>query len=387
LEDAQLTPKDIQSVHFGNCLWGYDSGQNGIRGQLAMRGCHITEVPITNLEGACATGSMAFHSAWKDILTGLFDCTLAVGAEKVFMQDKVKMFASFNLGLDVANKEACLANWKELIKDISVKIPDDIEPVMHSPFMDVYGYGALWHMHNFGSTQRQMAVIAAKNHNNGALNPNAQYQFNVSVDEALNDYVVTWPLTRSMCSPVGDGAASAILCSGDYLKRLPDDVQKRAIKIRASVMVSYRDNDVSDISKTNRIGGTSARAAKLAYEFAGVGPEDINLAECHDASAAGEMAQYENLGFCPAGEGGLFAESGATQIGGKIPVNTSGGLISRGHPLAASGLAMLHEVVTQLRGEAGARQVAGARMGLTENGGGSVAFDDAACVVNILEAV
>ena len=167
----------------------------------------------------------------------------------------------------------------------------------------------------------------------------------------------------------GDGAAAAVLVSDDYLKMLPDEIQKRAVKIKASCMATARVSQPDEVSAELPPAGTSKRASTQAYEMAGVGPGDIDVAECHDATAVGELMQYENLGFCPVGEGGRFIASGATQIGGKIAVNTSGGLISRGHPIAASGLAMINEIVTQLRGEAGRRQVENARSGLIENGG------------------
>lgn len=232
-------------------------------------------------------------------------------------------------------------------------------------------------MAKFGSTQRQLAVISAKNHFHGSLNPLAQIQKNMIVEEVLADQPVSYPLTRAMCSPVGDGAAAAVLCSGDFLKKITG---ARPVKIRASVLGSGKDRpfEGEDIGE---------RLSRQAYNLAGLGAEDIDVAELHDATAFGELHQLEVMGFCPPGEGGIFSESGATKLGGKIPVNTSGGLESRGHPIGASGLAQIHEIVTQLRGEAGRRQVAGARIGLTENGGGNLGYEEAAMTVHILERV
>jgi len=249
----------------------------------------------------------------------------------------------------------------------------------HSPFMDVYGYAARQHMRKYGSTVEQLAIIASKNHFNSTLNPNAQYRFEVPVEKVLSDRIVSWPLTRAMCAPIGDGAASAILCSEAMVKKL--GLTAQAVKIRASVLGSaIRTSFDSEIPEIGE------RLSKQAYEKAGVGPQDINVAEVHDATAFGEVVQVENLGFCPKGEGGIFAEKGETSLKGRIPVNPSGGLISRGHPIGASGLAQIHELVTQLRGNAGKRQVKNAKMAMAENGGGALGTEEAAMCVHILEA-
>jgi len=232
-------------------------------------------------------------------------------------------------------------------------------------------------MNKFGSTQQQLAVICSKNHWHGSLNPLAQYQQPMTVEEVLADKLVAYPLTRAMCSPVGDGAAAAIVCSESYLKKLKD---VRPVRIMASVLGqgSDRSLDGEDIGE---------RLSKQAYNMAGVGSEDIDLAELHDATAWGELHQAEVIGFCPMGEGGPYAESGATRIGGKKPINTSGGLECRGHPIGASGLAQIYELVAQLRGDAGKRQVQKARIGLAENGGGNIGVEEAAMCVHILQKV
>jgi acetyl-CoA acyltransferase len=379
LADAQLDPKRLDSVHFGNGLWGYTDTQVGIRGHVAMRAIGIDTIPVTNHEAACATGSLALHSAYKDILTGLFECSLAVGMEKVIQEDKQKMLASFGLYMDVAHTREFFDNWDNWADRTIQLRPPEIPEKERSPFMDIYSYMARWHMDRFGTTPEHFAIAASKNHWHSSMNPKAQYQFEVSVEQVLNDIPVAWPLTRSMCAPVGDGASSAIVCSGDFLKKLPDEVRKRAIKIRASVYLSGDDRTLDEQPHGSRI------AALRAYEFAGLGPEDIDVAEVHDATIVGEIMQIENMGFCPLGEGGPFTASGATRLGGQIPVNTSGGLVSRGHPVSASGLGMMHELVTQLRGEAGKRQVANANIALCENGGGAIAYKEAAVGLHILE--
>jgi acetyl-CoA acetyltransferase len=245
--------------------------------------------------------------------------------------------------------------------------------------MDVYAGWCRWHMATYGTTQRQLAIIASKNHFHSTMNPFAQYQKAMSVEEVLAGRPVIYPLTVPMCAPVGDGSAAAIVCSEEYLKKLQD---RRPVRILASVLSSGSDREIAD--ENNDIG---ARASRQAYEIAGVGPQDIDLAEVHDATAFGELHQCEALGFCPPGEGGPFAESGATRLGGKLPINVSGGLESRGHPVGASGLGQIYELVTQLRHEAGPRQVEGCRLALAENGGGNLGFEEAAMAVHILERI
>jgi acetyl-CoA acetyltransferase len=217
-------------------------------------------------------------------------------------------------------------------------------------------------------------VVAAKAHNNSVLNPFAQYTFPMTVEEVLADREVAYPLTRAMCAPVGDGAAAVVLCSERYLRRNPSG---RAVAIRASILRSGKREGGHD---------SGSRASKAAYEAAGIGPEDVDVAELHDATAYGEVGVTEELGFCPAGEGGAFAESGATAIDGKLPINTGGGLIARGHPVGATGLAQVLELTNQLRGEAGERQVKNPRIGLAENGGGLLGSGPAAVCVHVLEA-
>jgi acetyl-CoA acetyltransferase len=230
-----------------------------------------------------------------------------------------------------------------------------------------------------GSTQRQLAAAAAKSHCYGALNPLAQYQFEMTVDEVLADREVSYPLTRAMCAPIGDGAAAAIACSEDVLATLPTSVQARAVRVISSVLTGgyYRAIDEPSLSHV---------AGQRAYEQAGLGPDAIDVVEVHDASSFSEIYQLEMLGFAPPGGAGPMIEAGETGPGGRLPVNTSGGLVSKGHPVGATGLSMVYELVNQLRGEAGPRQVPNARVALQENGGGVIGLEEAACSVMILES-
>jgi acetyl-CoA acetyltransferase len=377
LEDAGLGNADLQAAFFSNTFWGMFANQHSIRGQVILRSMGIDAIPVTNVENACAGASTALHLAYTGIRAGMFDVALALGSEKITHENKALSLGAYASCMDVENFEAHLKMMERVNQQFSMEIPADQTPPGdgRSIFMDAYAMGARWHMSRFGSTQRQLATICAKNHFHGSLNPLSQYQTDMSVEAVLADKPVAYPLTRSMCAPVGDGAAAAIVCSEDYLKRLTTG---RAVKIRASVLGTGTDRDLDgeDIGE---------RLAKQAYDISGVGPEDISLAELHDATAYGELHQTEAMGFCPMGEGGPWAETGATKLGGKQPVNTSGGLECRGHPIGASGLAQIVEIGIQLRGEAGQRQVAGARLGLAENGGGNIGVEEAAMCIHILE--
>ncbi|MFA5399286.1 MAG: thiolase family protein [Dehalococcoidia bacterium] len=377
LQDAALVKEDLQAVFFSNSFWGMFANQHSIRGQVVMRGMGIDKIPVTNVENACAGGSTALHLAATGIYAGMYDVALALGSEKISNPDKALSLSAYASCMDVENFEKHINMITGLNDVIKVEMPEDQSAPGEgrSIFMDAYAMGARWHMNKFGSTQRQLAVICSKNHLHGSLNPLAQYQQKMTVDEVLADKVVAYPLTRAMCSPVGDGAAAAVVCSERYLKKLAD---ARPVRILASVLGqgSDRSMDGEDIGE---------RLSDQAYDIAGVGPADISLAELHDATAWGELHQAEAMGFCPMGEGGPFAESGATVLGGSKPINTSGGLECRGHPIGASGLAQIHELVLQLRGHAGLRQVENARIGLAENGGGNIGVEEAAMCVHILE--
>ncbi len=379
LKDAGMEKESLQAAFFSNTFWGMFDNQHSIRGQVILRSMGIGSIPVTNVENACAGGSTALHQAYTGIKAGMYDVALVLGSEKITHPDKTLSLSAYATCMDVGNFQAHLDQMEAFNKQLNFQIPPGQTPPGQgrSIFMDAYAMGARWHMDRFGSTQEQLATICAKNHFHGSLNPMSQYQHDMTREEVLADKPIAYPLTRSMCAPVGDGAAAAIICSENYLKKL---THARPVKIRASVLGSGMDRpmDGEDIGE---------RLVKQAYDVAGVGPGDISMAELHDATAYGELHQTEAMGFCPMGEGGPYAESGATKLGGAQPVNTSGGLECRGHPIGASGLAQIYEIGLQLRGEGGRRQVEGARLGLAENGGGNIGVEEAAMCIHILEKV
>ncbi len=376
LVDAGLTKDAIEAAYAANSFWGMFSEQHSIRGQVMLTPMGFSEIPIINTENACAGAATALHLGWTAIKAGLYEVVLVMGAEKISNEDKILSFRSYATCLDVEDFPNKLEKIMKMISSLPLAVPPESQPGEgRSIFMDIYAFGTRFHMARYGTTQEQLAVIASKNHTHGFLNPQAQIRKEMSVEEILADKPVAYPFTRSMCSPVGDGAAAAVLCSEDYLSRLNNG---RPVKIIASVLGTGRERDIDG----EHIGKL---IAKKAYHQAGLGPADIDVAEVHDATSFGELLQTEVLDFCPEGEGGIFAQSGATKIGGSLPVNPSGGLECRGHPIGASGLAQVYELVTQLRGQAGERQVEKARLGLAENGGGFLGVEEAVAAVHILQ--
>lgn len=379
LSDAGLAKDALDAAFFSSATQSALQGQHMVPGQVALRAMGIEDIPVVNIENACASASSAFALAVKDIKSGDTDVALAVGADKMNIEDKKRMMAVFEGALDVTERDATLEKLLALSNGFMPPPGADQDTGVRSVFMDVYAAIAKQHMKNFGTSQRQMAVVASKNHHHSVHNELAQFRKDFSVDDVMNARVISWPCTLPMCSPISDGAAAAILMNEDAMKCYGID-RSRAVKVRASIMSMGVTRDPDD--QTQHI---TARAARKAYEKAGVGPEDMNVAEVHDASAIAEITQSENLGFCEVGGGGPLAESGATTIGGRIPINPSGGLESKGHPIGTTGLAQIHELTMQLRGEAGKRQVAGARMAIAENGGGTYGIEEATACITILE--
>ncbi len=371
LNDAGATTGDIQAVWFSNTRQPMLEGQNTVRGQIALRAMGITGIPSVNVENACASGSTARLQALHWIRAGAGDIALVVGAEKmVFPDSPDRVAAAFAGGTDIHDREGVLA----YIQTMGGEAPGE----GRSLFMDLYAAQARAHMNRYGSTQIDLARIAAKNHTVAALNPKSQYRTPMTVDQVLADKPIVYPFTRAMCAPVSDGAAAMIVCSEAGLARL--SVQSRAVRIRACTLVSATERAPDDF--TNHIG---RRAALSAYEEAGLGPEAIDVAEVHDATSYAELQQIENLGLADPGSVGARLSSGDFALGGRAPVNVSGGLVAKGHPVGATGICQLYELVTQLRGEAGPRQVANARIAIAENGGGFLGVEEAATVVTILE--
>lgn len=378
LQDAGCAQEDIEAAWFSNTRQGVLEGQHGIRGQCALRAMGFERLPIINCDNACASSSTGLNQAYAAVRAGLHDVVLVVGAEKMhFPERRELMFDAFWGGMD---REIALAQL-EAQAALSRDLPLPPEALAHdgerSVFMDSYAAMARHHMLLHGTTQRQLAAVAAKNHQHAQHNPMAQYQWSTTVEEVLADRLVSWPLTRSMCAPMSDGAGALVVCSQRALQRFD---ARRAVRIRATQLASGVTRDPADFA--NHVGRI---AALKAYEQAGVDPKDIDVAEVHDASSFAEIRHVENLGLCEIGAGGFMAARGETRVGGRMPVNPSGGLVSKGHPIAATGVIQILELVTQLRGEAGGRQVQGARLAAAENGGGFYAGEEAVAAVTILE--
>jgi acetyl-CoA acetyltransferase len=371
LADAGASVSDIGLACFSNTTQSIIDGQHLIAGQVALRPLGLGGIPIVNVENACASAATAVNQAIAYLRSGACDVALAVGVDKMTSPDKARSAEVFNGGWDVLDPD-----YGRDVASLPSVVPPAAAGGMSSPFMDLYATMTRAHMKRFGTTQGQLAAIAAKNHFHSTMNPLSQYQRDMTVEQVLAGPVVAWPLTLPMCAPVSDGAAAALLCTRAALSRFPD---ARPIRVLASVLTSGQDRPWADFER-----GACRLAAQRAYEIAGVAPEDVDVCEVHDASAFGELVQTENLGLCEAGQGGWMAERGETRLGGRIPVNPSGGLESKGHPIGATGLGQIFELVTQLRGDAGARQVEGARIAVAENGGGFLGVEEAAAAVTIL---
>ena len=389
LLDAQATPGDVEMAFFSNATAGILTGQEMIRGQVALRYTGVLGVPIVNVENACASASSAFYLAHMAVASGQVDIAMAIGSEKLTHPDKMRSFAAIGTAVDLDNLAAARdALTRTLLGMGSAAGPDAGSPMPvgaeivpekksdgsgKSPFMDVYAAMTRHYMEQSGATPEDFARIAVKNQGNGKLNPKAQYGGDITVDEVMSSRQISGPLTLLMCSPIGDGAAAIVLCSEEAARRLGAET----VRVRATALVSGRD-------RTPDEPGAVERAVAKAYDMAGVGPEDLNVCEVHDAAAPAELMIYEELGLCGPGEGPKLLASGETALGGRVPVNPSGGLLAKGHPIGATGCAQLVELADQLRGRCGARQVEGAQVALAENGGGFLGSDPAAIVITVL---
>jgi acetyl-CoA acetyltransferase len=377
LADAGADKALLQGAFFGNSTQGHMDGQHMIRGELALRDMGLQGLPVINVENACASASTAFHLAVNYVRAGAADIVLAVGAEKMFSTDKARSFSAFDGAWDVHDTVAGKEHLLKMGQGIEPP-PGTMSSKPYSVFMDIYAAMGRMHMREYGTTQRQFAAVSSKNHRHSVHNPLAQYREAYTVEQVLAAAPIAYPLTLPMCSPVSDGAAAAIVCSEAGLARLRVG-RTRAVSVLASVLQTGSDRPAEALERhLVRLGSAKA------YEQAGVGPQDVSVAEVHDATAIGEIIQSEVLGLCPPGQGGPMAERGDTSIGGRIPINPSGGLESKGHPIGATGLGQIYELVTQLRGEAGARQVEGARIGIAENGGGLRGVEEAVACITLL---
>ena len=383
LKDAGADKSQLQGAWVGNASQGVLQGQESVRGQVVLRAMGIGGVPVVNVENACASSATALHGARAMVALGEMDVALVVGMEKMYFEDRGRVLPAFTGCMDVEILPQLMQAFAEQEERIRKEREargetEKVKSGQRTVFMDVYAMVARGHMEKYGTTQRQLAVISSKNHYHSSMNPLAQYQNEFSVVEVLAAPEVAFPLTRPMCSPIGDGAAALVICSEDFANRIGAG---HGVEVAACMLASGEDPDAE------REESTMTRLARSAYERAGVGPEDTDMAEVHDATAFGELYATEGLCFCPLGEGGAFAEAGHTTLGGKLPVNVSGGLESQGHPIGATGVRQVVELYWHLAGggRAGRRQVEGARVGLAQNAGGTVGASEAALSVTILK--
>ena len=345
IKDAGIDARRIQAVYSGTARGGAMVGQR-IMGRLGLAG-----LPIVNVENACSSSSSAMAQGVMAVSSGAYDVVLVIGVEKL------TKFGGGTLPLD----------------------EDDWEVRLGLTMPALYAMRAQRYMHDFGISLKDVASVSVKNRKNGALNPDAQMRKEVTVEEVLASRMIADPFTLLQCCPTGDGAAAIILASNAVAKQLSDN----PIEVRAShltsgrFMTGFRDMTSPEIT---------VRGAREIFEESGLGPEDIDVAEVHDAFSVAELIYYEAFSFCPRGDGAALLQSGATSIGGRIPINPSGGLIAKGHPVGATGAAQVVEIVRQLRGQAGPRQVEGAKVGMTHaTGGGISGFDHGACSIHIFQ--
>ena len=349
MKDAGFRPKDIQVAYLGNLTESRETGHISCVAQEILRGVGIRGIPTTRVENACASGSTAIREAWMAVGSGLYDIALAVGVEKL-----------------TGRGPAPLARTGDTLEGIAGFAPPGM-----------WAMRARRHMAQYGTTVEQMARVAVKNRRHGRLNPRAQYPKEVTVEEVRSSPMICTPLTMLDSCPTTDGGAAAILCSEEVAKRYTTKmIYVAAAALQSGTYESTRNIAVNEIEK---------RASREAYEWAGIGPEDLDFAEVHDCFPIAEIVRTENLGFCKEGEGGRLVEEGVTALGGKLPVNPSGGLLCKGHPIGATGVAQVAELVWQLREEAGDRQVKGAKVGLAHCSGGFIAQDTGASAVIILK--
>jgi acetyl-CoA acetyltransferase len=348
LKDAGLEPKDIQAGFCGNALAPAIQGETGV-GQNVYWEVGINKIPILNIENACCSGSSAFREAWLTVASGLYDVAMAVGVEKTYtekggMLDIGKPDLDLMLGLVLPAHFAFVANR---------------------------------YIQDFGISKEDLALVAVKNRFHGSLNPYSQFRKPVTAEEVIQSPMISDPITRLSCCPLSDGAAAAILVSKEKAEKLG----KKTVKVAASILQSGSYDNPMNLTNWD----LNIRASEEAYNRAGIGPEDIDLAEVHDCFTISELVHYESLGFAKEGEGVKLLKDKSTYIGGKVPFNVSGGLLAKGHPVGCTGVAQIVEAVWQLRGEANKRQVENARVAMTHTMGGVKEGDCKAVTINILK--
>ena len=378
----------VGGIWYGNCAQGMMTSQHCIRGQVILRRLGFERMPVVNVENACATASTALNQAIHYVLAGASDLALAVGVEKVLpdlnaLEDLPEIAAAlpymtlsaFWMGSEQDRKKRYIEKWRREKSEV-LGIPYEETNVGgdRSPFMDYYAVKAMKVMKKYGYTQEQLAKVCSKTHHHSTMNPKAQYRKDIPWETVMADKPITYPLTRSMCAPTGEGCAAAIVCSERYLRERK--AAKDPIEVLASILISGCDRGDYDQD-------ISGRGAELAFRQAALERKDIDILELHDATSFGEIFQTAQAGFCSPEAAGEYCASGATALGGELPTNVSGGLISRGHPVGCTGLAQAYELVTQLRGRAGDRQVRGAKIGMQINGGGVIGVEEASLGVHI----
>lgn len=371
LADAGIGLERVQAAWSGNAGGPVVTGQVCVAGQVVLRQMGLGGIPVINVENACATSSTAFQQACTMVTLGVYDVVLAFGMEKLYHADKERPMAVYAGCVDTERPEL-LDHY--LVGDLSLQERADAPIDRRSLFMDIYARMARDYMAASGATQRDFALVSAKNSKHGSLNPNAQYREVLTVEEVLAARSISPPLTLPMCSPIGDGAAAAVIVSPRMAAELG---LASPVQVRSSIVASGFDVAAG-------AQGLTATVSRQAYEEAGIDPRDIDCVELHDATSPAELIYYETLGLCGPGEGPSFLASGATSLGGRVPVNPSGGLVRKGHPIGATGLGQIHELVQQLRGRCGVRQIEGAKLALAENGGGFIGTDAAAIVMTVL---
>jgi acetyl-CoA acetyltransferase len=358
LRDAEVEVHGVQGAYVGNAAAGLVSGQESIRGQVVLRRTGLLGVPVVNVENADASSSTALHLGWQAVAGGLYDCVVVVGYEKLDHKDPSRSRQAFNATMDLT----------ELADVFGPRAGRE-----HTLLSDLLGAASSGDGRD-RFDRDLLAQVSVKNHYHGSLNPCARHQAVLTAEQVLASRTVAGPLTRLMCAPASDGAACLVLCSSDFRHSRPGSV-----RIAASVLASGRADDL-------RRPPVTVTAVREAYELAAVGPEDLDVVELHDATAIVELFAYERLGLCPWDGAGRLVREKATWLGGRVPVNPSGGLIARGNPLGATGAAQVVELAWQLQGRCGARQVPSARLALAHSIGGWVGSDVGACCIHVLQS-
>ena len=349
LRDAGMSAKDIQIAYVGNLTEHRVTGHNSCLGQDILKDIGIDKIPVTRVENACASGSCAFREAWIAVGSGLYDVALALGVERLTGVGRAPLT---RIGYNVSG----LAG-------------------LHPPGW--WAMRAQRHMAQYGTTIEQLALVSVKNHGNGCFDPYSQFQKKFTVEEVNASDEVADPLTVLHACPITDGGAAAILCSEEVARRYTT----KPVYVAASALTSLTYEQQPDMT----FNDLERRAAQQAYEMAGIGPEDLDFAEVHDCFTIAEVTRCESLGFCKPGEYCSLLEQGKWNLGGEFPINPSGGLLSKGHPVGATGVGQMCELTWHLRGEADERQVEGAKVGLAHTSGGIVASLNGACSVVILK--